>query len=69
MNSAKKVIRHERLFKMLQRNPFLTDEQLAKNLAVSIQTIRLDRLSLQHPGTARAHAPDGRERAGKAESH
>ena len=67
MNSAKKVIRHERLFKMLQRNPFLTDEQLAKNLAVSIQTIRLDRLS--HPGTARAHAPDGRKRAGKAESH
>lgn len=49
MNSAKKVIRHERLFKMLQRNPFLTDEQLAKNLAVSIQTIRLDRLSLNIP--------------------
>lgn len=34
---------------MLQRNPFLTDEQLAKNLAVSIQTIRLDRLSLNIP--------------------
>ena len=49
MNSAKKVIRHERLFKMLQKNPFLTDEQLAKNLAVSIQTIRLDRLSLNIP--------------------
>ena len=34
---------------MLQKNPFLTDEQLAKNLAVSIQTIRLDRLSLNIP--------------------
>lgn len=49
MNSAKKIIRHERLQKMLRKNPFLTDEQLAKSLEVSIQTIRLDRLGLNIP--------------------
>ena len=34
---------------MLERNPFLTDEQLAKALEVSIQTIRLDRLRMNIP--------------------
>ncbi len=49
MNSSKKLIRQERLSKMLERNPFLTDEQLAKALEVSIQTIRLDRLRMKIP--------------------
>mgnify|MGYP005890897683 FL=1 len=49
MNSSKKIIRQERLSKMLERNPFLTDEQLAKALEVSIQTIRLDRLRMNIP--------------------
>ena len=34
---------------MFERNPFLTDEQLAKALEVSIQTIRLDRLRMNIP--------------------
>ena len=49
MNSSKKIIRQENLSKMLERNPFLTDEQLAKALEVSIQTIRLDRLRMNIP--------------------
>ena len=49
MNSSKKIIRQERLSKLLERNPFLTDEQLAKALEVSIQTIRLDRLRMNIP--------------------
>ena len=49
MNSSKKIIRQENLSKMLERNPFLTDEQLGKALEVSIQTIRLDRLRMNIP--------------------
>ena len=49
MNSSKKIIRQENLSKMLERNPFLTDEQLANALEVSIQTIRLDRLRMNIP--------------------
>ena len=49
MNSSKKIIRQENLSKMLERNPFLTDEKLAKALEVSIQTIRLDRLRMNIP--------------------
>ena len=44
MNISKKQIRQQRLLKELEKNPFLTDEQLALTLKVSIQTIRLDRL-------------------------
>jgi acyl-coenzyme A thioesterase PaaI-like protein len=44
MNISKKQIRQQRLLKELEKNPFLTDEQLAQTLKVSIQTIRLDRL-------------------------
>jgi len=44
MNISKKQIRQQRLSKELEKNPFLTDEQLAQTLKVSIQTIRLDRL-------------------------
>lgn len=49
MNSSKKLIRHERLKKLLLDNPFLTDEQLARTLQVSVQTIRLDRIALGIP--------------------
>ena len=34
---------------MIQDNPFITDEELAEQLKVSIQTIRLDRLELSIP--------------------
>lgn len=40
---------------MLERNPFLTDEQLAKALEVSIQTIRLDRLRMNIPEVRDVH--------------
>ncbi|MCY0892994.1 MAG: transcription factor FapR [Acidibacillus sp.] len=38
--------RQERLVETLEREPFLTDEQLASRFDVSVQTIRLDRLAL-----------------------
>jgi acyl-coenzyme A thioesterase PaaI-like protein len=48
MNLARpgKLQRHKRLLEELRANPFLTDEELAKCLGVSIQTIRLDRMEL-----------------------
>jgi len=49
MNSSKKLVRHEKLQRLIQKNPFLTDEQLAKNLKVSVPTVRLDRLTLNIP--------------------
>lgn len=49
MNSSKKIIRHKSLTKLLHDNPFSTDEQLAQMLAVSVQTIRLDRIALGIP--------------------
>ena len=45
VSASKKRIRQEDLLKELEKNPFLTDEQLASALEVSIQTIRLDRLA------------------------
>lgn len=44
-----KKVRHQTLLQKLEENPLLTDEQLAKELGVSIQTIRLDRLALGLP--------------------
>lgn len=41
--------RHRRLVRALDEDPFLTDEEMAKQLNVSIQTIRLDRLELGIP--------------------
>lgn len=38
--------RHRKLLEALQANPFMTDEDLARHLEVSIQTIRLDRMEL-----------------------
>lgn len=41
--------RQQKLSNMIESNPFLTDEDLMKMFAVSIQTIRLDRLELGIP--------------------
>ena len=49
MNSDKKIMRHQSLRRILAENPFVTDEQLAVQLNVSIQTIRLDRVALGIP--------------------
>lgn len=44
-----KAGRQERLAAALRNNPFLTDEELAELLNVSVPTIRLDRLELGIP--------------------
>ncbi len=44
-----KIERHSLLRRLIAENPFVTDEELAKDLDVSIQTIRLDRLELAIP--------------------
>ena len=49
MARTQKKIRQERLQDILRASPFLTDEGLASNLQVSVQTIRLDRLELGVP--------------------
>ncbi|TNJ64249.1 transcription factor FapR [Paenibacillus hemerocallicola] len=41
--------RQQQLAKELERNPFVTDEELTRMFKVSIQTIRLDRLELGIP--------------------
>ncbi|HHY94278.1 MAG TPA: DeoR family transcriptional regulator, partial [Firmicutes bacterium] len=41
--------RQASLQERLRENPFLTDEELARAFSVSVQTIRLDRLSLRIP--------------------
>lgn len=41
--------RQQRLADVLVENPFLTDDELAKRFAVSIQTVRLDRMELGIP--------------------
>ncbi|MCI6086794.1 transcription factor FapR [Selenomonas sp.] len=49
MARVKKKERQELLVAKVKEKPFLTDEELAKELAVSVQTIRLDRLELGIP--------------------
>jgi acyl-coenzyme A thioesterase PaaI-like protein len=49
MKRAGQTKRHELLREILGSHPFYTDEQLAAELAVSVQTIRLDRLRLAIP--------------------
>ncbi len=44
--SKNKRIRHDRLLKIIETEPFLTDEEISKRLDVSIPTVRLDRLEL-----------------------
>ncbi|MFD1204113.1 MULTISPECIES: transcription factor FapR [Sporosarcina] len=41
--------RQQQLGQLLEENPFLTDEELAKHFNVSVQTIRLDRLECGIP--------------------
>ena len=49
MVRAKKKVRQQLLVDQVREKPFLTDEELARLLQVSIQTIRLDRLELGIP--------------------
>ena len=49
MARVKKKIRPQLLVDQVKEKPFLTDEELAKLLKVSVQTIRLDRLELGIP--------------------
>lgn len=49
MARIQKKMRHEQLIEKLKESPFLTDEELAHYLSVSVQTIRLDRLELGIP--------------------
>ncbi|WLV25726.1 transcription factor FapR [Aciduricibacillus chroicocephali] len=44
-----KAERQKELVKMIEKTPFVTDDQLASMFGVSIQTIRLDRLELGIP--------------------
>lgn len=46
---SKKAARQEKLLALLKKDPFMTDEDLANEFHVSIQTIRLDRLELGIP--------------------
>lgn len=46
---SKKKLRQELLIEKIQKDPFLTDEQLSKEFGVSVPTIRLDRLELGIP--------------------
>ncbi len=41
--------RQEKLLELVREQPFLTDEELAAQFGVSVQTIRLDRLELSIP--------------------
>lgn len=47
--SKKKTERHEKLMELMVKEPFITDEEIAEKLSISIQTIRLDRLELGIP--------------------
>ncbi|MET3207655.1 UNVERIFIED_CONTAM: acyl-coenzyme A thioesterase PaaI-like protein [Paenibacillus sp. PvR008] len=41
--------RQQRLIQLIDENPFVTDQELTRQLKVSIQTIRLDRMELGIP--------------------
>lgn len=49
MKKKSKEERQEELVAMLEKDPFYTDDELAEYFAVSIQTIRLDRIRLGIP--------------------
>lgn len=49
MKKRSKVQRQKELVDMLKTDPFYTDEELAEVFSVSVQTIRLDRMSLNIP--------------------
>lgn len=44
-----KRARQQQLDKLIEENPFVTDQELTRQLKVSIQTIRLDRMELGIP--------------------
>ncbi|WP_438350100.1 transcription factor FapR [Paenibacillus sp. FA6] len=44
-----KKMRHQNLMGLIEANPFVTDRELTRQLKVSIQTIRLDRMELGIP--------------------
>ncbi|HBV96496.1 MAG: DeoR faimly transcriptional regulator [Peptococcaceae bacterium BICA1-7] len=48
-SSANRIARQGLIEKYISGNPFLTDEDLAETLGVSIQTIRLDRSEMSIP--------------------
>jgi acyl-coenzyme A thioesterase PaaI-like protein len=48
-SNVAKSERHGLLIRYLADNPFLTDDELAQQLGVSIQTVRLDRADLDIP--------------------
>ncbi len=49
MKNLDKNKRQEKLLETIEKDPFLTDEELADYFGVSIQTIRLDRMELNIP--------------------
>ncbi len=49
MARQSKKLRHEQLKRCLEQSPFVTDEELAIQLGVSIPTVRLDRMELGIP--------------------
>ena len=49
MGRVEKEVRQKQLKNFLEKNPFHTDEELASEFGVSIQTIRLDRVALGIP--------------------
>jgi acyl-coenzyme A thioesterase PaaI-like protein len=48
-SNMKKSARHKLIERYIKNNPFLTDEDLAEILKVSVQTIRLDRSEMKIP--------------------
>jgi acyl-coenzyme A thioesterase PaaI-like protein len=48
-NNMKKTVRQRLIERYINNNPFLTDEDLAEILKVSVQTIRLDRSEMKIP--------------------
>jgi len=49
LEHAQKRTRQRRLLKLLEANPLMNDEELARSLAVSVSTVRLDRALLNVP--------------------
>ena len=49
MRTIKKKQRQKLLKNLIEKNPFLTDKELAEHFNVSVQTIRLDRMELGIP--------------------
>ncbi len=49
VSESTRSLRHRRLAEMLEKEPFLTDEDIAGHFHVSVQTVRLDRMKLGIP--------------------